>query len=60
MDTLAPQPADQIVAPAWPVTDAKTIAALYNGRYYYSGITYGQNEPHVADGPIVVNGTPVT
>ncbi len=33
------------------------IAPFYNARYYYKGITYGQNEPQVAaDGPLVING----
>ncbi len=59
-DTLSPLPSDFIVADAWPVTDAKTINPLYNDRYYFDNdITYGQSEPHISDGPVIVNGNAV-
>jgi hypothetical protein len=58
-DFISPLPSDFIVAPFWPVTDAKTINPLHDTRYYHAGVTYGANEPHVADGPVVVNGVAV-
>jgi hypothetical protein len=35
------------------------IAALYNSHYRYSGITYGANEPKLADSALVLNGEAV-
>jgi len=35
------------------------IAPLYNRHYAHSGITYGQNEPVVADPVLILNGSPV-
>jgi hypothetical protein len=55
-DFLTPAPSDFIHAPFFPITDAKTLRTYWNTRYYHSGITYGQNEPHVADSVLVVNG----
>jgi hypothetical protein len=55
-DTISPAPSDFIVAPGWPLVDTKNIVPLYNSRYYFVGITYGQSEPKVADGPVVING----
>lgn len=57
-DALMPAPSDFIVAPFFPVADTKTIVPFWNTRYYHTSITYGQNEPTVAEGPLVVNGTP--
>jgi len=43
-----------------PVHDSYGPAApLYSARYRHSGITYGANEPTVADSALVLNGTPV-
>jgi hypothetical protein len=56
----APSPADALNANAWPVNDAKVIAPLYNAHFYHSGITYGANEPPVADTGTVINGVAVS
>jgi len=48
-----------MAAPAWPVSEKKTIMPQYNSRYRYSGITYGASEPDVSDAGVVVNGVPI-
>jgi hypothetical protein len=59
-DFLSPLPSDFIAADAWPVSDTQTINPLYNDRYYFgSNIVEGGMQPHVADGPVVINGTSV-
>ena len=58
-DFLVPAPTDFITAPFFPIADIKPIVPYWNLRYYHSGITYGQNEPHVADGPLTRNGVPI-
>ena len=55
----APVPGDRLRAAAWPVADAKVIAPLYDGHYYHTGITYGANEPAVADTGVTINGLPI-
>jgi P2-related tail formation protein len=61
VDLLIPAPSDFIVAPAWPVTDSKTIIPLHNGRYYHGILlTYGTNEPEVADSGVAVNGAAIS
>jgi P2-related tail formation protein len=43
-----------------PLTDAYSpIAPAYDAHYRHSGITYGANEPEVADSALIVNGTAV-
>jgi Phage tail protein (Tail_P2_I) len=59
-DFVSPQVSDFIVAPAWPVSDTKTIVPLHDGRYYHIGTTYGVGEPHVADNGVVVNGIAIS
>ncbi|MBV8360457.1 MAG: hypothetical protein JO189_21370 [Deltaproteobacteria bacterium] len=59
-DMVAPAPHDFIVAPFWPLSDQKVITPLHNLRYYHTGTRHGQNEPHVADGPVIVNGVVVS
>jgi P2-related tail formation protein len=56
----APTPNDLINAPGWPVADAKTIAPLYNAHFNHGGVTYGKNEPVVADSGVIVNGTAIS
>jgi len=58
-DFLLPAPSDFITAPFFPIADTKPIVPYWNGRYYHAGITYGQNEPQVADGPLVMNGVAI-
>jgi P2-related tail formation protein len=58
-DAVAP-PLDIIGAPAWPVSDTKTIAPLYNCHFYHAGVTYGADEPVVADSGLTVNGTAIS
>jgi hypothetical protein len=55
-DFLSPLPSDFISAPFFPISDSKVIVPFWNARYYHTGITYGQNEPQVADSALVVNG----
>ncbi|HUN58023.1 MAG TPA: phage tail protein [Candidatus Binataceae bacterium] len=52
----APVASDALKAPGWPVADSRTVAPLYDGRYRHTGITYGANEPAVADSGVTVNG----
>jgi P2-related tail formation protein len=54
-----PVPVDRLQAAAWPVADVKRIAPLYDGHYYHTGITYGANEPAVADTGVTINGLPI-
>jgi P2-related tail formation protein len=54
-----PVASDTLKAPAWPVADARIVAPLYDGRYRHTGITYGVNEPAVADSGVTVNGVPI-
>lgn len=59
-DTIAPLPSELMNAPAWPLSDPKSIVPLHNLEYYHIGTTYGAGEPHVADSGIVVNGVAVS
>jgi hypothetical protein len=59
-DFLPGQASDFIVAPFWPISDQKKLVPLHDTRYYHTGTTYGQNEPHVADSGVVINGVPVS
>lgn len=56
----APAPIDLIGAPAWPVADTKIIALLYDGHFYHTGVTYGANEPAIADSGVAVNGSAIS
>ncbi|HEX4210884.1 MAG TPA: phage tail protein, partial [Candidatus Binataceae bacterium] len=55
----APVPSDSLKGAAWPITDVRIVGPLYDGRYEHSGITYGANEPAVADSGVTVNGVPI-
>jgi len=55
----APEPGDTINAPGWPLADLKTITPLYNDHFTHVGITYGANQPAVADSGVVVNGAAI-
>lgn len=50
---------DAVSAKAWPITDVKVIAPLYDRHFYHSGITYGANEPSVADAGVVADGAAI-
>lgn len=56
----APAPSDaqlRVAITTAPYTDGYgPIAPLYNAHYMHSGITYGANEPAVADPALIVNG----
>lgn len=52
----APVPADMVGAPAWPLADRKRIAPIHNAHFRHIGVTYGANEPAVADSGVIVNG----
>jgi P2-related tail formation protein len=56
----APIPIDTIGAPAWPEHDLKRIAPLYDRHFTHTGITYGVNEPAVADSGVTVNGVAIS
>ncbi len=62
MDTAA-LPGDGVfhaATAAAPLTDAYApVAPLYNAHYRHSGITYGANEPLVADSALILNGAAV-
>ena len=55
----APVARDALKAPAWPVADARVVTPFYDARYRHTGITYGANEPAVADSGVTVNGAPI-
>lgn len=59
-DTLAPLPGDFIVAPFFVLIDTKTVNPYWNNQYQHTSITYGQNEPAVAEGALVVNGNAIS
>lgn len=56
----APAPTDLISAPAWPEGDTKLIAPLYDGHFLHTGVTYGANEPAIADSGVIVNGIAIS
>jgi P2-related tail formation protein len=56
----APLPKDVVSAPAWPEDDLKLIAPLYNRHFFHTGVTYGGNEPTVADSGVTVNGVAIS
>ena len=56
----APVPSDAVSAPAWPVSDVRMAAPLYDGHYYHAGVTYGANEPAVADAGVIANGVAIS
>jgi P2-related tail formation protein len=55
----APEPNDTIRAPGWPIADTKSIAPLYNAHFAQTGITYGSDQPAVADSGVIVNGAEI-
>jgi P2-related tail formation protein len=55
----APVASDALKALAWPVADTRIVTPLYDSRYRHTGITYGTNEPAVADSGVTVNGEPI-
>lgn len=55
-DDVAPAPIDSIGAPAWPESDTKVIVPIYNAHFVHTGVTYGANEPALADSGVTVNG----
>jgi len=60
---LAPHPSDATLSLAIttpPITDSYGPAAPdYSAHYFHSGITYGTNEPRVADSALLLNGNAV-
>ena len=56
----APAPSDLLTAPLAPLVEQRVIAPVYNRHYYHIGITYGANEPAVADSGVVANGVPIS
>jgi len=56
----APVPIDTIGAPAWPERDLKVILPFYDRHFIHTGITYGLNEPAVADSGVTVNGVTIS
>jgi P2-related tail formation protein len=57
---LVPAPSDLLTAPLAPLADHRVITPKYNRHYYHIGITYGANEPAVADSGLVANGVPIS
>ncbi len=60
---VSPGPSDagfSIAISLFPSPDSYGPAApLYSGHYFHSGITYGMNQPAVADSALIVNGNAV-
>jgi Phage tail protein (Tail_P2_I) len=56
----APAPTDLISAQAWPLADAFSVRPYYDRRFYHTGITYGPQEPVVADSGVTVNGVAIS
>src|ERR1700723_1547501 len=48
-----------LTPPGWPEDDIKLIVPLYDRHFLHSGITYGANEPAVADSGVTVNGVAI-
>ncbi|MGH7932263.1 MAG: phage tail protein [Candidatus Binataceae bacterium] len=59
IDTLA-MPTDRVSAYAWPLVDTKLIIPLYDAHFRHGGITYGVNQPAVADAGVIVNGAVIS
>lgn len=59
-EDVAPVPIDVIGASAWPETDTKHIAPLYDKHFYDAGVTYGTGEPAIADSGVTVNGVAIS
>jgi hypothetical protein len=59
-EDFAPAPTDMIDAPAWLVADPKIIVPLYDRHFYHTGVTYGANEPAIADSGVTVNGVAIS
>jgi P2-related tail formation protein len=55
----APVPYDVIAAPGWPEGDVKHIVPLYDKHFLHSGVTYGLNQPAIADSGVTVNGVAI-
>jgi P2-related tail formation protein len=59
----APLPSDALVSIAIVLPSSQdqygAAAPLYSARYRHSGITYGANEPAIADSALIVNGNAV-
>jgi P2-related tail formation protein len=56
---VVPAASDALKASAWPIADTRVVAPIYDGRYRHTGITYGVDEPVVADSGVTVNGVPI-
>jgi P2-related tail formation protein len=60
---VAPAPSEGAVSirvvVSMPADEMPPILPLYDSHYRHSGITYGDNEPRVADSALVLNGSPV-
>jgi P2-related tail formation protein len=56
----APAPTDVLSAPIAPLVDVRVIAPRYDAHYYHIGVTYGANEPVVADSGVLANGVPIS
>jgi P2-related tail formation protein len=54
------RPFDAVAAPAWIVADIKSTTPLYDAHFIHSGLSYGANEPAVADSGVVVNGEAIS
>jgi hypothetical protein len=59
-EDAAPIPIDLIYANAWPVADKKVITPLYDRHFIHTGVTYGVNEPAIADSGVMVNGIAIS
>ncbi|MGA2411838.1 MAG: phage tail protein, partial [Candidatus Binataceae bacterium] len=55
----APAPSDSLHAAGWPIADVKALTPFYDAHFYHRGITYGENEPAVADDGVAINGVSI-
>lgn len=49
---------DLPAVPGWVVADLKTILPIYAAHFYHAGVTYGTQEPAIADSGLVINSQP--
>jgi hypothetical protein len=59
-EDTAPMPIDLVHASAWPVVDTKVITPLYDRHFLHTGVTYGANEPAIADSGVIVDGVAIS
>ncbi|MGH7057328.1 MAG: phage tail protein [Acetobacteraceae bacterium] len=49
---------DIFAAPIQPLADTKTTEPFFDAHFYFSGLTYGADEPAIVDSGITISGAP--